>query len=80
MLGSRLTTRDALLLLHGVGWLVALIVSAIQTKRVPDTLWPILPAGIGGILVAYRAEPSPGPGDQAPPTATGTPAPEESAS
>ena len=47
--------RDALLGVHALAWLIAVVVVALRTGEVPPALWTVLPLGISGILVAFRA-------------------------
>jgi hypothetical protein len=49
--------QNVLLVIHGLGWLVAMgFVTASTASHVPPSeLWMALPLGISAILVAFRA-------------------------
>lgn len=46
--------QRVLLLIHGVGWLAAVVIVVWRTGMVPPELWAVLPAGITAILVAFK--------------------------
>lgn len=46
--------QRVLLLIHGIVWGAVTLVVVLRTGAVPPELWAVLPAGITGILVAYR--------------------------
>jgi hypothetical protein len=47
--------RNVLLVMHGVGWLIAVLAVASKTGSVPAELWTVLPLGVSAILMAFRA-------------------------
>jgi hypothetical protein len=49
--------RTVLLIVYAVGWLTAVVISAINTKGdVPPELWALLGVGVGSILAAFRVD------------------------
>lgn len=51
--------QKVLLIIFGAVWAMVVGISAWRTGAVSPELWTVLPAGIGAILVAFRAGPAP---------------------